>query len=89
MRPLSHRFKKVDRLGGLNLDDTVQTPAVLCARQHEVWIHGPGFRAHGRGLLLSMVDRHREAPAQSALKLADNPIVFELLANRSEKNGGH
>ncbi len=89
VRPLRHGFEMVDRLGRLHLDDAVVAPAVLRARQHEVWEYGPRHPAYRRGLLLSEVDGHGEAPAPTRLKLADDPIVLELLANGSEEDGGH
>ena len=89
MRPLRHRFKVIDRLGGFDLNRSHQFVSALSRGEHEV----------GKNLDLSDPDRHRLLFAnvrgdivttlQANLQESNHTVVLQLLANRANEYRAH
>ncbi len=89
VRPLRHRLEMIDGLPGFDLDDPFEPLPLVRRRQHEIRKHLTWADLDAGGLLLPYVDGHVVPPFQSSLQQPDNPIVFELFANRSHQDGAH
>ncbi len=89
MRPLRHRFKVVDRLGGFDLNRPHQFVSTVSRGQDEV----------GKNLNLPDPDRHRLLFAnvrsdvvttlQANLQQSNHTVVLQLLANRANEYRAH
>ncbi len=86
MHPLRHRLEIVHGLGALDFDDASDLAA---GHQDEVRKYGKRTALHGRQLLVTHVDQHLVLPLVFSLELTNQPIVLELLANRTDKDRRH
>jgi len=80
----------VHRLGSLYLYDAVQAPRRLRGNQNEVGINVIPLRLYRRSFgLVSQVGTDGVATPQFPYQEPDNPVVFKLLSDRTQKNRVH
>jgi hypothetical protein len=61
----------------------------LLRQKDEIWIKSGRTRSNGRVLLGTGVHARFELPAKLALQEADDPVMLELFADRSDENRTH
>ena len=88
--PFRHRFERVHRLAGLDLDRAVQPTAALQAVEHEIGVHGVVADADRRILFRPRIDDDLVVLALVArLQDSNDTIVLELLADRAHEDRAH
>ena len=86
MRPLRHGFEMVHRFARLDFDDPLEPVSAIDRRQHEVREHLPDAHLDAGRLLVADVDRHVMSSLELRLEKADDPVVLELLSNRTNED---
>src|SRR5262245_46341783 len=87
--PFGERFEVVHRLDGFDFDDGFYATAAILRRKHHVGKHRRRTRSNRCVLFRTGVDADIEATAKLGLEKTDDPVVFELLADRPYEDGAH
>src|SRR5437868_8400202 len=88
--PLRECFKMIDGFTGFDFDDPLHPPSSFGGIQHQIGeYHRSGRRADRHVLLGSRIDARIELSLQLGLEEPDQPIVFQLLADRPYEDGAH
>ena len=89
MRPLRHGFQVIDRFGGFDFNGAHQPVAPFRRRQHQVGEYLDLPYLHWYGLVLPDVGDYVVPPLQLDLQQPDDPVMLELLTNRTYQNRTH
>src|SRR5438105_2096474 len=89
MCPLRQGLEMVHRFAGFDLDDPLQPVAAFRRRQYQVGVHRRRPDADRRVLLRAWVHARFILTAPFALQQADNPVVLELFAHRTDQDRAH
>ena len=87
--PLGHGLEMIHRLRGFNLDRSLQSPAAVRRRQHEIRkdLNRTDFDWHR--LIGTNIDGHFVTPLQADLQQPDDAVMLELLAHRPDEDRTH
>jgi hypothetical protein len=79
----------IDRLAALDFDHGLEPVAAIGGRHDQVGVDRRGTGANRRVLFGAGIDTYFKATPVSRLEQPNNPIVLELLANRSHEDWAH
>jgi hypothetical protein len=89
MGPLGERFEMIDRLPGLDLDDSLELATTPLREQKKIREYHHPAGSHPGSLLRPRICTGVIPPTRLCLKQPNNPIVLELFTDRAYQDRTH
>jgi CheY-like chemotaxis protein len=89
MGPLGERFEMIDRLAGLDLDDSLELAAAALREEQKIREYHQPAGSHPGSLFRPQICIRVIPSSRLRLKQANNPIVLELFADRAYQDRTH